>query len=367
MKVLIAGGGTGGHINPGIAIAKQILKDYPSADIRFAGTDRGLETKLVPREGFKLELITVRGFKRKLSIDTFRSVRDLFRGLAQARKLIKGFKPDIVIGTGGYVCGPVLFSASRMKIPTLIHEQNAFPGVTNRILARFVNKVAISFEESRQYFSNPAKLVCTGNPVRAEVLNTKKDGAKAKVGVKPDKPLVVITGGSLGAPRINETIVEILKKYYKGDEFSLIFSTGNRQFDDIKENLKGLKLPLAQVTPYIYDAASVYAAADIMICRSGAITCSELTAIGLPAIMIPSPNVTANHQEHNARSLEKNGAAIVILEKDLNAETLYNQIVELFKDKVILEKMSVSAKKIGITDAAEKLGSMAKELISTTL
>lgn len=355
MRAIIAGGGTAGHINPGIAIAKYIRQKHSDAEILFIGTQRGLEAKLVQREGFRLEFIKVRGFKRKLSADTFLAVKELFQGLAQARKIIKEFKPDVVIGTGGYVCGPVVFIASRMGIPTLIHEQNAFPGVTNRILSRFVNAVAISFKESETYFMHAKKLECTGNPVRDEIVHADRRKARSSLNLEEGRPLVVVMGGSLGAEKINSTFVRMLKNLYKEKDFNLIFATGNSQYEKVSRELEGISFKSVQVVPYIYDAANVYAAADLIVCRAGAITCSELTVLGVPSIMIPSPNVVANHQEYNARSLEKNGASVVILEKDLDEELLYSQITGLLNDREQLDRMAKNAKKIGTAKAAEKI------------
>jgi UDP-N-acetylglucosamine--N-acetylmuramyl-(pentapeptide) pyrophosphoryl-undecaprenol N-acetylglucosamine transferase len=355
LKVLIAGGGTGGHINPGLAIAKFIRQKHTDSDILFIGTRRGLETSLVPREGFELKLIKVRGFKRKLSKDTFIAVKELIQGYFEARRIIKQFKPDIVIGTGGYVCGPVVFNAAIMRIPTVIHEQNAFPGVTNRILSRFVDAVALSFKESEKYFDKARRVIYTGNPVRNEVLAADRKSARAKYLDSASKQLVVVVGGSLGAERINDTIARMLQKYAGSIKFNMIFATGNSQFEKISSRLNAVIQPSINVVPYIYDAGEVYAAADIIVCRAGAITCSELTALGVPSIMIPSPNVTANHQEHNARSLERSGASVVILEKDLNEDLLFQQVSDLLKDKEQLLRMSKNARKIGIANATEKI------------
>ena len=362
MKVIIAGGGTGGHINPGIAIAKYIKQKHPDSQILFIGTARGLETKLVPREGFELKLIRVKGFRRKLSIDTLVSIKEMFQGFWEAGRIIKTYKPDIVIGTGGYVCGPVLFNAARMKIPTLIHEQNAFAGVTNKILSRFVDAVAISFKESEKYFKAAKKLVLTGNPVREELFKVDKASARQKLGFSKDKNLVVITGGSLGAEKLNQTVVNMAKKLLKTSDCHIIFATGNNHHEKISKELEGVRLPNLEVVPYIYDAADVYAAADLMVCRAGAITCSELSALGLPAIMIPSPHVAENHQEHNARALEKQGASVVILDSELNEDLLYNHIKNMLQNKDRLIKMSRDSRKISITNATEKIYGIVKEL-----
>lgn len=361
VKVMIAGGGTAGHINPGLAIAKTI-RQHQKADILFVGTEKGLESKLVPREGFELKVIKVRGFKRKLSLDTLAAVKELLQGILQARKLIKSFKPDIVIGTGGYVCGPVVYSAAKKGIPTLIHEQNAFPGVTNKILSRYVDTVAVSFNESESYFKAAKHIVHTGNPVRDEIVRANRDAALKKLGIREGRPRVVIMGGSRGAGRINDTAVELLLKYHKGDQFDILLATGEQQYDNVKQQLQGYSDPSAEVVPYIYNAADVYAAADLVVCRAGAITVSELQVLGVPAILIPSPNVTANHQEYNARVLEKAGGAVVILEKDLSAKLLHEQLQVLLQNREQLNAMGKNAKKSAIANAGEKIYEIVQEL-----
>ncbi|WP_313560665.1 undecaprenyldiphospho-muramoylpentapeptide beta-N-acetylglucosaminyltransferase [Ruminiclostridium cellobioparum] len=364
MKVLIAGGGTGGHINPGLAIAKYILKKNPTAEITFVGTKKGLETKLVPREGFTLETITVRGFRRKLSFDTVLAVKELAQSFFQASSLIKKIKPDVVIGTGGYVCGPVLYVAAKKGIPTLIHESNAFPGITNRLLEKHVNYVAVSFKDAEKFFKNKSKLVHTGNPVRQELLNSSRQAVLKQLDIVEGKPLIVAMGGSRGARKINETIAEMLNTHFKG-EFNLIFATGEAQFNDINLSicLDEKYKKMVKVVPYIYDVARVYTASDLMICRAGAITISELQTMGIPSILVPSPYVTANHQEHNARSLERDGGAVVILESELNADLLYNKICSLISNRDILSKMAADATKNRITDSVEQIYALVEKII----
>ncbi len=362
MKILFAGGGTAGHINPGIAIAKYLREKYQDASVVFVGTEKGLEKKLVPHEGFELRLIKVSGFKRKLSLHNVVALKELFSSLIAARKLIKEFKPDIVIGTGGYVCGPVLFIASQMKIPTLIHEQNAFPGVTNKILSHIVDTVAISFSESKKYFKSSKKLVVTGNPIRKELL-LQKD--KKKVRASKEKPILVIFGGSRGAEHINNAVCDMILNYYTGDECEIVFASGESQYDIVKEKLgdKNLNRPGLTILPYIFDMANVLAKADLAVCRAGAITISELGAMGVPSILIPSPYVTANHQEYNARAQEAHGSAVVIKEKDLTGSLLYNQVKSLLENSSHLSEMSKNAQKNSITDANERIYELVKELL----
>ncbi|MCX7843589.1 MAG: undecaprenyldiphospho-muramoylpentapeptide beta-N-acetylglucosaminyltransferase [Clostridia bacterium] len=362
MKYLITGGGTAGHINPGIAIAKHIRHKDKDAEFLFVGTRKGLETKLVPREGFTLETIRVRGFRRKFSLDTLAAVKDLFFGVMEARKVIRRFKPDVVIGTGGYVCGPVVLNAALMKIPTLIHEQNAFPGVTNKILSRFADAVAISFKESSKYFGNAKRIILTGNPIRTELLQSERDKARNSLNIGPDTPVVVVFGGSRGAERINEAVANMIIKHYKGYEARIIFATGEEQYEKICSMLANKRTEGVNLVPYIFNMGEVLAAADLAVCRGGAITISELAAMGVASIIIPSPYVTANHQEYNARALEQHGAAVVILEKDLNEDILYQQITGLLKNKEQLGKMARNAKKIGITNAADKIYGIIQEI-----
>lgn len=362
MKVIIAGGGTAGHINPGLTIAKHIQQKKPESKILFVGTEQGLETNLVPREGFELSLIRVMGFKRKVILQNIKAINELLCGLKDAYRVVKQFKPDIVIGTGGYVCGPVLMVAALLKIPTLIHEQNAFPGMTNRILSKFVDRVAISFKEAAKHFSVGKKIVFTGNPIRIEMLQADRAKSREKLGVA-NESLVVIFGGSRGAGKVNQIVAEMLNKEFQENEFKVVFSTGVGQFDSVKEVLGERSFSFAQIVPYIYNMQEVMAAADLLITRAGAMTISEIAAMGIPSILIPSPYVTANHQEHNARALELQGASVVVLEKNLGSKLLYEQIKSLLGDKEQLAKMGRNAKKIGNTTATEKIYSIILELV----
>ncbi|MBP5426406.1 MAG: undecaprenyldiphospho-muramoylpentapeptide beta-N-acetylglucosaminyltransferase [Clostridiales bacterium] len=352
MKILIAGGGTAGHINPGIAIAKSLEKNMDNPEIIFVGTKQGLETRLVPMEGFGLELIKVRGFKRKISLDTLKSVKDTFLGICDAVKLIKKIKPDVVIGTGGYVCGPVLMVAKIFGIPTLIHESNAIPGVTNKILGRFVDCVCISFDEAKKYFTKSKKVVITGNPLRQGIeSNTEVDDGG-----------VVIFAGSRGSQTINTIVTKMINKYGEDIDFDLTFATGEARYDEVVAKM-GLKKVNINIVPYIFDMPKVMGRAKLMVTRSGAITLAEITAMGKPSLLIPSPYVTANHQEYNARALEKKGASLVLLEKDLNEDVLYENIVRIIRDNDKREKMAAAAKSMGVIDANDKIFNEVKMLI----
>ncbi|NLM74607.1 MAG: undecaprenyldiphospho-muramoylpentapeptide beta-N-acetylglucosaminyltransferase [Clostridiaceae bacterium] len=363
MKYIISGGGTGGHIYPGLAIAKEIKAKEPDAEILFVGTRHGLESKLVPREGYDIKFIDVRGFKRKLSFDTFKTMFKLFKSFGRIMKIINEFKPDAVIGTGGYVCGPVVFSAALKKIPTIIHEQNAFPGVTNKILARYVDAVAISFEESRKRFKAKAKITLTGNPIRKEVFELDRKTARSRLSIPDNVPLVVIFGGSLGAERINECVADMINSHCNDMPYHLILSTGMKHYDEVMNKIKVKLPPTIRIEPYIYNMVEVLASSDVVVCRGGAITVSEISALGLPSIIIPSPYVAENHQEYNARALEQRGAAVVILEDQLNPDILYGQINKLISDKDLRHKMHINAKKLGIKDSAARIYSLLKEIM----
>ncbi|MBF8982241.1 undecaprenyldiphospho-muramoylpentapeptide beta-N-acetylglucosaminyltransferase [Lutibacter sp. B2] len=356
MKVLITGGGTGGHIYPAIAIANKIKDEIKNAQILFVGTEKGLESQLVPNEGYRFKTITVSGFKRRLSKDTVKSAFDLFCGIKDAIKIIKDFKPDLVIGTGGYVCGPVVFVASMLNIKTIIHEQNVIPGVTNKILSKFVNKILVSFDESKEYFNHSNKVVVAGNPVRKDFIHTDKNLSRKELEIEEQNFVVLSFGGSRGAEKINDAMINVLNKLKMNKEITIIHVTGSIHYKKVLEKLKQCNFSQNQhgiVKEYVHDMAKFMSAADFVICRSGAITLAEVTAMGLPSILIPSPYVTNNHQELNARVLEKNGAAVLLKEKELTGEEIVKLINRFNKNRDELSEMAVKSKeleKINATD-----------------
>ena len=367
MNIIISGGGTAGHINPGIAIARYIRMKYPEANIIFIGTERGLEKDLVPREGFEIKFIKARGFKRKISFEIFTIIKDNIVGYIEATKLIKLIKPEIVVGTGGYVCLPVVLAASRLKIPTLIHEANSYPGIANRILSKFVDVVAISFKDTKKYFRRSKKVIFTGNPVRLEILSTTKEDARKEEGIEQNEMHVLIFGGSRGAQKINEAVVKMITMNNGRLTYNLVFATGQSQYELVINSLIENKIDIGQcsninITPYIFDMAQVMAISDLVVSRAGAITISEITARGLPSILIPFPYATENHQEINARTLERDGASIVVLEKELSGEILDHQITSLVNNKEQLTRMSRCARKLGVTNAVEEIVGVIEEL-----
>lgn len=355
MRVLLSGGGTGGHVYPAIAIANRIKEQYPDAEIIFVGTEKGIESEIVPKYGYELKTVTVQGFKRKIDFDNVKRVFKLFKGLEQSRKVVKKFKPDVVIGTGGYVSGPVLFNAAMSKVPTVIHEQNSFPGVTNKILSKVVTRVLTSFEDSHERFPEGSrdKLVLTGNPVRKEILVARKNIARKNLGISEDKKMVLCYGGSGGSEEINDAMKVVIENMVKED-IAFIFATGKYYYEEFAKSIEYLNLkPYQQVVPYLEDMANALAASDLVIGSAGAISLAEITALGKPSIIIPKAYTAENHQEYNAKSIESKGAGIAILEKDLTPKTLNETVFRLLGDRELLIDMENASKEIGKPEAID--------------
>lgn len=365
MRVLLTGGGTAGHINPAIAIANYIKKNEVDSQFLFVGTERGLEKTLVPKCGYDIKFINVQGLRRSLTIENVKVFVNYIRSTGKAKKIIKEFKPDIVIGTGGYVCAPVVKAASALKIPTLIHEQNVFPGLAVKMLAGKADITAISFDETKNMMK-AKRMVLTGNPLRPNLFEYHDpDVVRAGYGFD-EKPMVLMFGGSLGAEKLNDALVDILAEG-RAEGFNLIASTGERHYENIMARLKERGVDLdkirnVRVVPYIYNMEEIFSTADVVVGRAGAITVSEITALGKAALLIPSPYVAHNHQEYNARYLEKNGAAEVLLENELSGEKITEKIKGILKEKSLLKEMQLASKKIGITDACETIYRLIKEI-----
>ncbi len=366
MHILFAGGGTAGHINPALAIAGVIKQRNPDAKISYIGTAKKLEAKLVPAAGYDFYTIDVAGFQRKLApkniVKNISAVTKAVTASVKARQLLEKLKPDVVVGTGGYVSGPVLKQAQKLGIKTAIHEQNAFPGITTKMLATGADCVMLAFAEAREYLKLNKAPVITGNPVRDELLNVDREYARKKLGIG-DKPLILSFGGSLGARPINEAVTELIKWHNKTGEFYHIHATGKTGYDTMCENLSDVVLnDKISVKEYIYDMDLCMAAADLVIGRAGAITLSEIGACGKAAILIPSPYVSENHQYHNAMTLKKVGAAEVIEEKYLTGDKLIDTVKTLCGDKSTLRTMAENAKNNAITDANERIYKQVMEL-----
>ena len=366
MRVLLTGGGTAGHINPAIAIANYIKEKEPDSEFLFVGTPYGLEKNLVPRCGYDIKFIEVMGLRRSLSPENVKVLIKYIKSMRKSAKIIKEFNPDIVIGTGGYVCAPVVKTAFDKKIPTLIHEQNVFPGLAIKMLSGKADVTAISFEETRSMMK-AKNFLLTGNPLRPNLLHEHDAAAvRAQYGFD-DKPLVLMFGGSLGAEKMNEALVEMLEKNAVSG-YNLIAATGEKHYERIKDALNETgvdpeKLDNVKVVPYIYNMEEIFSVADMIVGRAGAITVSEITAAGKAAVLIPSPYVAHNHQEHNARYLEKNGAAKVVVESELSGEKLAMEINAVLGDTAKLEEMQKASKSIGICDACETIYKAVKNLV----
>lgn len=364
MNFLFACGGTAGHINPAIAVAGRLKELMPESKFLFVGAKGRMEEDLVPRAGYDIRLVDITNLQRKLDLEGIKhnlvTAKNVFVSLYEAKQIIKEFQPDVVIGTGGYVCFPVLRAAQRMGIPTVLHESNAVPGLTTRMLADHVSGMMVGFEESVGGYKHPEKVTVTGTPVRGDFRMYSKQSAKTELGIAPDKPLIVSVWGSLGAQRMNEIMADFIAGLPEDNGFCLIHSAGAGRFEEMDARLKalcpgGFTQKGCDVRPYIYDMSRVMAAADLVLCRAGASTLSELAMLGKPAILVPSPNVTGNHQEKNARVLERAGGAVVLTEPGLTSQAMGDTVLSLIHDKDRLAQMEACMKRLAVADATERI------------
>ncbi|WP_096435503.1 undecaprenyldiphospho-muramoylpentapeptide beta-N-acetylglucosaminyltransferase [Alteribacter populi] len=365
MKVLISGGGTGGHIYPALALIEQIKKEIPNAEFLYIGSDNGLESRIVPDNQIPFKTVTISGFRRKLSVENVKTVLRFLKAVSTAKRYIRDFHPDVVIGTGGYVCGPVVFAAAKQRIPTLIHEQNSVPGLTNKFLSKYVDRVAISFEASKTFFPKE-KVALTGNPRAQQVYEAsleKSGGRLTELGLDPNQKTVLIVGGSRGAKPINEAFLQAVPAL-KDKPFQCLYVTGDVHYESIKSELTTFgELTNIVCVPFIHDMPQVLKHVDLLVARAGATTLSETTALGLPSLLVPSPYVTNNHQEKNARALENNGAAKVIVEKELSADRLVQEM-DASLEKENWQVMHEAAKAMGTPEAATTLRKLMEEVIA---
>ncbi len=353
LRVLIAGGGTGGHVYPGVAIAREIRRRHPAAELLFVGTKRGLEMKIVPAEGFRLETITISGLKGSRPLKQLKSLLAVPKSLLEARSILQRFQPSLVVGVGGYSSGPPVLMAVLMGIPAMLQEQNALPGLTNRLLARVARKVATAFRDCECYFGS--KAVLTGNPVRAEFSQV-----PGRTGNDPFT--VLVFGGSQGAQPINQSLIEalaILKPQLP--DLQVIHQTGERDYPRIKQAYEAMRMD-ADVRPFFEDIPKQFAAADLLVCRAGATTLAEVTVAGKPAILVPFPQAADDHQRKNAEALAQAGAAETILQKDLNGPTLAARIRFYFDHRDALRRMEQNSRAVGRPDATERIVDLVEEL-----
>lgn len=355
MKVILSGGGTGGHVYPAIAIANKIKEKNPDVEIIFVGTKAGIESDIVPKYGYKMKFIEVKGFKRKIDFDNIKRVFLFLKSLLDSKRIIQEFKPDLVIGTGGYVSGSIVLKASKMNIKTCIHEQNSFPGITNKMLSKNVDFVLTSFEDSHKRFpkSTLNKLFLTGNPVRDEILNSNREDSRKILGVPNDKKMLLVAGGSGGSEEINDALKNVIKRLVDED-IAFTIATGRDYYEKFISEHGDLDYKEYQrIVPYLDDMANNLAAADLVIGSAGAISMAEMTAIGVAAIIVPKAYTAENHQEYNAKSLESAGGGICITEDELTPEKLEKEVFGLLKDDQRLKSMSDSSKKFGKRDAID--------------
>lgn len=362
MRVLFAAGGTGGHINPALSAAQELRSRYPDAAILFVGTKEKMEATLVPKAGFDFASINISGFYRSFDLNgivhNLKTLKKLLFVTGQCKKIIKEFQPDVVVGFGGYVSGPVVRTAHKMGIPTAIHEQNAFPGKTNIALARYADAVMLTSERAAKQMKPKAEPVVTGLPVRAELLTADREEARIKLGIDPAVPVVLSTGGSLGAESINNAMCEIIPTF-ADQNICFIFGYGELgRFvpDRLREKgITDLNTKNLRVSEYIYDMAACMAAADLVISRAGASSLAEIEAMGKASVLVPSPYVTENHQYHNAMALVDQNAAIIIEQKDLTPEALSAVISSLLTDPAKFREIGVNARNMALVDAKQRI------------
>lgn len=370
MKVIIAAAGTAGHINPGLAIANKIKEEEKDSEIIFIGTTRGLENDLVPRAGYELKTINAHGLSKKLSIENLKNMYKTWKGYGEAKKIIQEFKPDIVIGTGGYICGATITAANKLNIPTMLHESNSFPGKAIKMLAKRTDTILVSFKEAIPRIKDAKNIVYTGTPVKIKKKNytiNEKNEIVKKTGLNELKPIILVSGGSQGAQKINEAIFEIIKKRLNKN-YQMLWATGPKQFDIMKEKLENINMNInnidgMKIIPYIYNMEEVMNVADVIIGRAGAMTVTEISNLAKPSILIPLPNVSHNHQLYNAKVLEKVGAAKVILNDELTGEILNSTIENIILDKNKVKEMGNNAFKVSSEDVENKIYEEIKKLV----
>ncbi len=362
MRVLVSGGGTGGHIYPALSLIREIQESNPKAEFLYVGTEKGLENDIVKKENIPFRSIYITGFKRKLSFENVKTIARFLKGVQDSKKIMKEFKPDVVLGTGGYVCGPVVYAAAKLGIPTVIHEQNSVPGITNKFLSKYVDKVAICFEAAASYFPEE-KTALVGNPRGSEVLGYDSTRGKELAGLHPNKKSVLIFGGSRGATPINNAVLGMLKEVGNRD-YEILYVTGNAHYDNVMKEAEKIGIPEnVFIKPFVYNMPEILSGMDIIVGRAGATSLAEITALGKASILIPSPYVTNNHQEKNAQALKDNGAAIICLEKDLTGANLLQDIDHILLNDETLRGMEQASKELGIPDAATRLYQLMKSII----
>lgn len=351
MRVIVSGGGTGGHIYPAIAMCQKLEEEIDDLEILYVGLNDGPEKRIVNKYGYKFRSIEAMGLPRKISKRLFKSLLTNLKGFKEAKKIIKEFKPDLVIGTGGYVCAPILYQASKKNVKTLIHESNSFPGVTTRFLSNKVDLVCISFEEAKKHLKNKKNVYVTGNPVRTNFNTSYSQEDLDKLGIKKDRPVVFSFGGSNGSYALNKVVLELSKNI--GGEYYLLHQTGKKNYDKFMEEMT--ENEFIKVFAYIDNIDLFYAVSDLVIASSGAMSLAEISSVKKPSILIPKAYTTENHQQYNAMTYVDNKASLMILEKDLSGNLLNENILKMISDKEKLKDMGESSGKLAHKDASDKI------------
>ncbi len=368
MKAIVTGGGTGGHIYPALAVLRAL--QAKGWEILYLGSKAGLEGEIIPSEGIDYKEVNVAPLPRKISFKLLSSTLKTTAGFFQALRIIKSYLPDLVLGTGGFVAGPVVLAATFLKIPTIIHEQNVYPGFTNKLLARRVDAIALNFADAKQYFPGNIKAVysVTGNPIREVIINTNKSKGLKKLSLEPNKKTLLVFGGSQGSMSINLAMVDLYHHYKDDSSIQIIHITGKKNYQMVLAEIRKSGIDIEhydnyQIMSYLSHMEYAYAVADLIVYRAGATGIAEITAKGLPAILVPYPHAAENHQEYNARNLEKHGAAEVILDKELSGKILINQVESIFSDEEKIITMSRNSKKLGNPEAVKNIVRFIEDIV----
>lgn len=371
MRVLLAGGGTGGHIFPAITIAQTLVDEYGDVEVLFVGARGGLEATLVPKAGFAFAEVPARYLRRKLSPELFLTAWTAWRGFAEAWRIVGRFQPDVAVGTGGYVSGPVIAAAALQRVPVVLQEQNAFPGLTTRLLTRAARRIALGSQAATVHFPRDERVVVTGNPIRRDILTATRQEASAALGLDPSLKTVLIFGGSQGGRTINRAVVDAVPALLKRPEVQIVHQTGKRGFAEVvaaagdRVVRRGDERASAgrwHMFSFIYDMPAAYAAADLVVCRAGAITLAEITAKGLPSVLVPYPYAAARHQDANAAELAQAGAAVVVPDSELTGQRLLETVQALLDDDERRRRMSEAALRLGRPDAAQRIAAIVREV-----